>query len=177
MIPFIQQLPRHYQESPQDAEVQRALQTITLQAQADLHFTLAQLIPSTASGWGLQLWEDAYGIRVDAALSEEARRARILAKIQGLGMTSVQKIQSIAEAFSDSPVTVVEEYGQYTFVIWYTDTVGPLEDPAGLAAIINELKPAHLAWRVAYRKIQGSAVYMGALPRQGDKIIWEVNCT
>lgn len=178
MTPFIEQLPRHYQISPQDAELQRALQTIAQQAQVDLNFTLAQLIPSTASGWGLALWETAYGIPVDTSLPENTRRARILAKIQGLGMTTVQKIQSVAEAFSDSPVTVVEEYGEYTFVIWYTDTVGPLEDLAGLAAIINELKPAHLAWRVAYRKTQDSMIYLGALPRQGDNmILWRVDCT
>lgn len=177
MTPFIEQLPRHYRISTQDAELQRVLTALAERTRADLDFTLAQLIPSTASGWGLALWEAAYGIKPDSGLSEAERRARVLAKIQGTGMTTVQKIQAIAEQFSDSPVTVQEDYAGYTFTIWYTDTVGPLEDLAGLAAIINELKPAHLAWAVKYRKIQKSPVYMGALPRQGDIVIWKVDCT
>ena len=106
MTPFIEQLPRHYRISPQDAELQRVLTALAERTRADLDFTLAQLIPSTASGWGLALWEAAYGIKPDSGLSEAERRARVLAKIQGTGMTTVQKIQAIAEQFSESPVTV-----------------------------------------------------------------------
>ena len=50
MKPLIEQLPRHYQTSQQDAELQRALTVLLTQVQADLDFTLKQLIPSTASG-------------------------------------------------------------------------------------------------------------------------------
>ena len=52
MKPLIEQLPRHYQTSQQDAELQRALTVLLTQVQADLDFTMKQLIPSTASGWG-----------------------------------------------------------------------------------------------------------------------------
>lgn len=177
MTPLIQQLPRHYQSSPQDAELQRVLTELLAQVQADLEFTLAQLIPSTASGWGLQLWEEAYGIPVDTGMDEAKRRSRVLAKIQGLGMTTVWKIQAIAEAFWSGGVEVVERYPDYTFEIWFLGTVGPIGDEAGLEEIINELKPAHLDWAVKYRQTLQSPVYLGTLPRQGDKIIWKVDCS
>ena len=177
MKPLIEQLPRHYQVSPQDAELQRALTALLQQVQADLDFTLAQLIPSTASGWGLDLWEEAYGIPKDPTAGEEARRSRVLAKIQGMGMTTVWKVEAIAQAFWLGGVEVTEQYADYAFTIWFLGTVGPIVDEAGLAAIINELKPAHLDWTIRYRQTQRSPVYLGILPRQGDKIIWKVDCT
>lgn len=176
MKPLIEQLPRHYQRSPQDAELQRALTLLLEQTEGDLNVTLAQLFPSTASGWGLALWEEAYGIPFDPALSEEQRRGRVLAKIKGLGMTTVEKIRGVAGAFDPSPVEVAEHYPDYFFEVWYTDTIGPIDDEAGLRAIINELKPAHLDWEVKYRVELPSTVYVGVLPRQGDTILWKVDC-
>lgn len=177
MRPLIQELPRHYRRSTQDQELQRALTLLLEQTQGDLNFTLKQLFPSTTSGWGLQLWEEAYGIPNDPALTEAQRRGRILAKIKGQGMTTVEKIRSVAQAFDESPVEVAEHYADYFFEVWFTDTIGPVADEAGLRSIINELKPAHLDWAIRYRQTRGSPVYVGCLPRQGDKIIWKVDCT
>lgn len=83
MKPLIEELPRHYQRSAPDAELQRVLSLLVEQAQADEEFTLAQLFPSTTSGWGLELWERAYGLPVDPTQSDERRRQRILAKVKG----------------------------------------------------------------------------------------------
>ena len=55
MKPLIEELPRHYQRSAPDAELQRVLSLLVEQAQADEEFTLAQLFPSTTSGWGLEV--------------------------------------------------------------------------------------------------------------------------
>lgn len=173
---LITQLPQHYQISPQDAELQRVLGLLAGQLQADRELTLEQLFPSTVHGWGLELWETAYGIPVNTSLSEDKRRSRILAKIKGAGMTTVEKIQAIAQAFDVSPVEVIEHYADYFFEVWYTATVGPIEDEAGLRDIINELKPAHLDWAIRYRLEQLSTIYVGNLPRQGDFVIWKVDC-
>lgn len=177
MKQLIEQLPRHYQTSPQDTELQRALTALLAQAQTDLDFTLKQLIPSTASGWGLALWEEAYGIQSQAGADEESRRSRVLAKIQGTGMTTVWKLKAIAQSFWPGNVEVVEHYASYAFELWLAGTAGPIDDEAGLIAAVNELKPAHLDWAVKYLLTQQSPIYMGVLPRQGDKIIWKVDCT
>lgn len=177
MMPLIDRLPRHYGRSPQDGELQRALTVLLEQTEGDLSFTLEQLFPSTTRGWGLALWEEAYGIPFDPALSEAQRRSRVLAKIKGLGMTTVEKIRGVASSFDSSPVEVVEHYAKYFFEVWYTDTIGPIADETGLRAILNELKPAHLDWAIRYRMERRSTVYVGCLPRQGDTIIWRVDCT
>ena len=43
MKPLIEQLPRHYQTSQQDAELQRALTVLLTQVQADLDLSLIHI--------------------------------------------------------------------------------------------------------------------------------------
>ena len=76
MTELIRELPGHYGRSPQDAELQRVLGLLADQLQADKELTLRQLHPSTASGWGLELWERAWGIPLDRTQSDQQRRAR-----------------------------------------------------------------------------------------------------
>ena len=166
MRPFAEQLPIFYTRTPQDAELQRVLTEMAARAERDKDFTLQQLFPSTTSGWGLELWERAWGIPVDRTLSDQRRRDRILAKIKGTGTTTVEVIRAVAQSFSSFPAEVIEESALYRFVIW------------DLIAAVNELKPAHLDWEIRYRQTLDSSVYLGAFPRQGDaKILWEVDCT
>ena len=150
MRSFILELPRHYQRSPQDAALQKALEDTLARAEEDVDLTLAQMFPSTASGWGLEMWESAFGLARDAGLSGEERRARILAKVQGTGTTTLEKIRAIAQAFSSCPVEIEEISGEYRFVIWYNGTTGPVAQLRDLTAAINEAKPAHLDWQVRY---------------------------
>lgn len=177
MTELIRELPSHYGRSPQDAELQRVLGLLVDHLQADKELTLRQLYPSTASGWGLELWERAYGLTVDYTMDEARRRSRILAKVKGVGVTTMNKLRGIAALFSESAVEIVELFAQYRFEIWYTETIGPIDHPEDLAAIVNELKPAHLEWEVMYRQEQESAVFIGCYPRQGDQsIVWKVDC-
>ncbi len=178
MRPFAEQLPIFYTRTPQDAELQRVLTEMAARAERDKDFTLQQLFPSTTSGWGLELWERAWGIPVDRTLSDQRRRDRILAKIKGTGTTTVEVIRAVAQSFSSFPAEVIEESALYRFVIWYLGTIGEIEHKEDLIAAVNELKPAHLDWEIRYRQTLDSSVYLGAFPRQGDaKILWEVDCT
>lgn len=171
MSGLITQLPRHYQRSPQDGELQRVLGLLAEQLQADKELTMLQLHPSTASGWGLELWERAYGLPVDYSMDEARRRSRIMSKVKGVGVTTVKKLQGIAEAFSDSAVEVVEIFNQYRFEIWFTQTIGPIAHPEDLEAIVNELKPAHLAWAVKYRQTASRPVYAALVSRSAERFL------
>ena len=164
MKPLIEELPRHYQRSAPDAELQRVLSLLVEQAQADEEFTLAQLFPSTTSGWGLELWETAYGIPVEVD------------KVKGTGVTTAAKLLGIAQVF-ETPAELVEVSGEYRFEIWFTDTIGEIAHKQDLVDIVNELKPAHLDWAIKYRKEIETPILVGALARQGDSmILWEVDC-
>lgn len=171
MIPFIQELPRHYRRSPQDAELQRVLERMFTRAEADKDFTLEQLFPSTASGWGLDLWEAAYGLRREPGQTEEQRRACILAKIKRAGPSTPELIRSIAQCFSLHPVELTEFPAEYRFELWYTGTIGPVDRPDELCAAVNERKPAHLAWKIGYRETRRTDSYVGMAPRESETFI------
>ena len=171
MKPFIQELPRHYGRSPQDAELQRVLENMAARVEVDKDFTLEQLFPSTASGWGLALWEDAYGLRREAGQTERQRRARGLAKIKGGSTTTVERIRGIAQVFSISRVEVEERSAESRFIIWYVETIGEINNKEDLVAIINELKPAHLAWSIKYRETFRTQGYAGMVPREAETFI------
>lgn len=168
---FIQELPRHYGRSPQDAELQRVLELMVVRAEADKDFTLEQLFPSTASGWGLTLWEEAYGLRREVGQADAQRRARVLAKIKGVGTTTAEQIQRVAQVFSASRVEVEERGAESRFIIWYVETIGEINDKEDLSAIINELKPAHLAWSIKYRETFQTPGYLGLAPREAETFI------
>lgn len=166
-------LPGFLTDTPQDRELQRVLGLAVEGLAQDKDLTLEQLFPSTASGWGLELWERAWGIPVDRTQSDARRRDRILAKIKGTGTTTLEVIRAVAQSFASWPVEVVEESAQYRFVIWYTGTIGEISHREDLAAVVNELKPAHLDWTVKYRQTVQTPVYVGCLPRQADVILWK----
>ena len=178
MTPIEQLLPALYRQTSEDTELQRVLTLMLEQAERDKDVTLEQLFPSTTSGWGLELWERAWGIPVDRTLSDKRRRDRILAKVKGTGTTTLEVIRAIAQSFSSYPAEVTEESALYKFVVWYLGTIGEVEHKQDLIDTINELKPAHLQWEIKYRMEQDSSLFVGAMPRQGDqRIVWEVDCT
>lgn len=170
MTPFIQELPRHYQRSPQDAELQRVLERMATQAEADKEFALEQLFPSTASGWGLDLWEAAYGLQREPGQTDEQRQGRILAKIKGTGPALPEVIQAIAQCFSSYPVELEEFPAEYRFELWYQG-IRPVERLDALRAAVNERKPAHLDWSVHYREAHATEIYAGLAPREAESFI------
>lgn len=156
MRPLIDELPRHYRRSEQDTELQRVLGLLADQTQADLDFTLEQLIPSTASGWGLELWEKAYGIPVDPTQSESRRRSRVLAKIKGLGITTAEAIAGVLASFGFDSVEVVEHSAAYSFEVVLEELTQAPEDLADIQQAVNTIKPAHLFWWLTFQRAQMS---------------------
>lgn len=149
MRPFIQELPRHYGRSPQDAELQRVLELMAARAEADKDFTLEQLFPSTASGWGLKLWEEAYGLRPEAGQTERQRRERVIAKIRGSGTSTLERIKAVARAFSPGTVDAVDHSREYCFELIFSGHPGEMPNVTALALAIREMKPAHLDFIVS----------------------------
>ena len=178
MRALIQELPAHYQGSPQDAELQRVLSLLAERAEADMDFTFRQLFPSTASGWGLALWESAFGIHPEAGQSEAQRRERVLAKVKGTGVSTPEKLLALAQCFSDFRAELEQFPAEYRFLIWFVGTVNPVAQERMLRAVIDELKPAHLAWKVQYTLILTGGVFSGAALRKADcfifKDVWAV---
>lgn len=143
------QLPDFYRSVP-FAELQRVLGEMVRRASADLDFAMAQLWPQTASGWGLELWETAYGIPVEVDKDVDFRRTRIISKLRGQGTPTAELIRAVAASFVNGEVDIVEQPDQYTFVVKFVSIMGVPPNVEDLTAAINEIKPAHLAFVYEY---------------------------
>lgn len=151
MIDLIMYVPEFLREI---IEMQVIQSTINIQAnelQTDLVKMQKQKFIQTSTGFGLNYWDKEYGLSSNATLNDNLRREIIIAKIRGVGTTTIEMIKSIAESFSGATVIVTELSEIYTFEIYFIGTIGIPQNIAALIAAINECKPAHLDYRLLYR--------------------------
>lgn len=110
---------------------------------------LNQCFVDTAT-WGLSLWESELGLITDATKSYERRREQIKAKIRGSGTTTKQMIIDTAAAFSGGEVDVIEYPAESRFEVQFIGTKGIPPNMPGFMAMIEQIKPAHLAYSFKY---------------------------
>lgn len=110
---------------------------------------LDQFFVQTAT-WGLALWEEEFGIRVEPAKPTQWRREQILAKIRGTGTVTKEMIKNTAEAFSGGEVDVIEYPEEYRFVVKFIGVRGIPPNMAGFIEALEQIKPAHLAYDFEY---------------------------
>ena len=142
-------LPEFYLLSPEVMNLQDAVGLQVerfLQARDEM---LLQLDVSTAT-WGLRIWEEAYGLPTDVSRPDEYRRARILSKMRGQGATTPKMIQQVAESFSNGLVEVLEYPEEYRFEVKFVSIYGRPPNLDDLAAALEEIKPAHLAYTFVF---------------------------
>ena len=176
-IDLMAQLPELYGSLP-FAELQRVLGLAVARLRQDVDFTMAQLWPQTASGWGLELWETAYGIPVEPDKTDAARRTRVLSKLRGQGTPTAELIRSVVLAFVDGTVEIVEDHGAYSFLIRIVPDSGLPPDVDAIRDAVNEIKPAHLGMallvllmlRREHRLYTGFAVRVGRIVSVGCEI-------
>lgn len=108
---------------------------------------LLQLYPQTAT-WGLKFWEEALMIPTNESVSLEARRSRILSKMQTRWPITRGRMEAIINSFITSKNGYINEiFDKYMFKINI-----PLTDKRiyykELIETVNEVKPAHLSYTV-----------------------------
>lgn len=142
---LINLLPELYAASPETADLQNAFGQEIAAAQAARDDLMLQLNMDTAT-WGLSLWEAIYGIKPDVSKSYDYRRTRIISKMRGAGTTTAALIQNVAESFSNGDVEIIEIPAQHRFDVKFVGTLGIPPNMDDLTAVIEQIKPAHLAY-------------------------------
>ena len=100
--------------------------------------------------WGLDLFEEELGLATDKSISYEERRERILAKKRGNGTTTKAMIKNTAEAFSGGEVEVIENFSDYSFIVKFVGIKGIPKNLTLFKNMIEEIKPAHLNYELAF---------------------------
>lgn len=126
----------------------------------DISDLFLQILPQTATEWGLKLWEKRVGITTNNAKSIEERRARVLAKLNSKGTTTVEVIKQTCKSFV-SEAEIIQNNPEYYFQVnLISDTGFPyaldsLYDSIGIA------KPAHLGVKYKLISVNQSQMYYG----------------
>lgn len=128
----------------------------------DIKDVLNQFFVSTAT-WGIPRWEKLVGLPVNTSFSVndyldetnssviKERRSAILAKINGYGTITKQKLIDICAVYSTGKVTVTEFANEFRLLIEFIDEVGVPKEIDTLKKVLREVIPAHLTIDYSYR--------------------------
>lgn len=102
----------------------------------------------SSSTWGLDRWEKVLDIKHDADDDYEARRNRILLKLQAHNTSTLDFITKLIKRYctDKSNVSVIEDNEHSTFHAEIAD--GSVVYASGLLEALNTYKPAHLAFDI-----------------------------
>lgn len=101
--------------------------------------------------WGLKRWEQLMGLPTNMTLTYEQRREILTAKLRGQGTPTKQNIREAAAAFSGGEVEVLEDNPNSTFIVRFIGVKGIPRNMQGFIDMLEEMKPAHLAYTFEYR--------------------------
>lgn len=146
---LMEYLPSFYYNSEEVKNIQSSIEVENDKLQAAITDLLDQLFVDTAT-WGLEHWERYVGLEVDRNESLVNRRSRVMSRLRGQGTTTKEMIKNICRSFTGGEVDVVEESGDYSFVIRFIDIRGIPGNIEYLKESIEEIKPAHLAFSFEY---------------------------
>lgn len=135
-------------QSPYVMDYENAVQAALDDLEAAYDRMTDNLHIDTASEW-LPLWEKAYGVTVDATKDDDTRRAKVRAKMRGVGTTTLEMMRQVSAPYSEEPPEVIEDNPAYTFYIYLYNTSGYEPENLGdLKNVIEEIKPAHLDYQI-----------------------------
>lgn len=96
------------------------------------------------------LWERMWGITNEGGKALSERRKTIKAKMLGQGTTTVTAIKNVASGFGYI-IDIIENFNNYKLTIKFINIVGIPANIDGLKKIIEEIKPAHLAFDFEFK--------------------------
>lgn len=100
--------------------------------------------------WGLDLWEEEFGIETNKSLPYEQRREQVKARKRGRGTCNTSMLKNVSEAFSGGECDILENTAPYNFTIKFVGVKGIPKNMEGLKKAINEIKPAHMLYNFQY---------------------------
>jgi|GEM_PF-186483 len=113
-----------------------------------------QLFPATIdTEWGCTLWEAMLGIKADDTATISDRVKAIIARRNLTRTCTLDVIKRTVESATGVECTVVEFPEEYRFVVKYTGQYGVIRNTRTVEKIIEEIKPAHLAFEIEFRYV------------------------
>lgn len=140
-------LPKRVRTMEQMADLLAAEQAELDQTQRTIAALENQLTISTSTHL-LPRHERLFALPVNTTESLEVRRARVLAKLNTRGTTTVQAIRDMVEIVTGQESSVIEYFDRYAFSVLIQMTEDAVINVEELARQIECIKPAHLLFDI-----------------------------
>ena len=85
------------------------------------------------------------GLVPDTAADLETRRGRVMSKLRGTGTVTKTMMKNVAASFVNGDIEIIEYPSRYCFAVKFTSRAGIPYNIEDIKAMVEELKPAHLA--------------------------------
>lgn len=93
----------------------------------------------------IQNHEQDVGLTPDHSADIETRRSRVLSRLRGTGTVTKTMMKNVAASFVNGDIEIIEYPSQYCFAVKFTSRTGIPYNIADIQAMVEEIKPAHLA--------------------------------
>lgn len=146
---FNVKIPSFVSEQPENKEIKKVTDIEDKECREFIQDIIHQCFIETAT-WGLRVWEELYGIPVDANKDIKFRRSVIKSKMRGQSTTTIKNLKNVAESFSNGEVEIIENLDEYTFGIKF---VGNRGIPPNMDDLINSLHeniPCYLVYEFIF---------------------------
>jgi len=85
------------------------------------------------------------GLAPDTGADIETRRGRVMSKLRGTGTVTKSMMKNVAASFVNGDIEIIEYPSEYCFAVKFTSRTGIPYNISDIQAMIEEIKPAHLA--------------------------------
>lgn len=118
---------------------------------------LASASLEDATGWVLQVWENAYGI-TPVSESDTERISAVRAKMRAGGILTPEYLKRIMRSYYGGETEITEDVANGVFILKFVSQIGTPTNIDSVAAMLDAVKPVQLAYEFAYEYLRISEV-------------------
>lgn len=156
---MIERLPYYYRKSKVVEELYTVVQKILDKISADISDEDLSLFITTTTDFTLH--ERDVGITA-AKGSDEDRRSKVIAKLQGNGVLTVEALKALVGAFGEK-IDVQEDYSKYIVRLVFSNREGQPKNINEILSAVDEVKPAHICIGTNYVRNPTDTLSVGGL--------------
>ena len=141
---MLKKLPSYYRKSKVMQELFESIESEFQRLKDKVTLTENQFFV-ILSDENITLHEQDTGLTPDPSADMDTRRGRVLSKLRGTGTVTKTMMKNVAASFVNGDIEIIEYPSRYCFGVKFTSRNGVPYNITDIQAMIEEIKPAHLA--------------------------------
>lgn len=137
-------MPSYYRKSKVMQEIMQSIESEFALLKERMELTENQFFVVLADENISEHEKDA-GLTPDTNADIDTRRGRVMSKLRGSGTVTKSMMKNVAASFVNGDIEIIEYPSEYCFAVKFTSRTGVPYNITDIQAMIEEIKPAHLA--------------------------------